>query len=481
MNDADPSLGPAPFASLSSLRAQHLALLKAWRNPEDRDSTAVEAFRRQVIATGTVLTNESEREAAQDILEYWGAQLLSASSVGTLPELDLELAPFTAEASSSLSPPPEGAEPGVGESIDRDSKAHEQIRLNALARQWRQSHRVGSYLLDGAALARAASFRDADPEIAEFVAASERRVTLRKKRRIRRVVTALLVTLPLLAGAAYMYRITAMGEQAALIRSKYSGSQFSRASWNVVEFAKDYDPGQRILFEVALIDHPDDEQGRKLIDNLIAGLKPDALPRDEQVRATDALVGNLMRPSLNTLTPVGRQNLLAVLASISARQWSSPPADYRIGTGWIAARAGARRALAHLLTGPDAITLSEDEAGSYETLRRNIALQPPPAQDVTLRFEEAAKAGVADVGEGMKALGWRLQEPQPATSALSSSEVAYGASTDTAVADMLAADLSKCGFKIAAPRLDPAIKANTLEIRLAEALPATAGCVPKAS
>ena len=90
------------YRSLTVLRAHHLELMRAVRaeKPGKELAGRVQQFLKHAQATGRVLDSLSERDAAQDILDYWTAWLITsdadpeaASGPILLAELDLSRAP----------------------------------------------------------------------------------------------------------------------------------------------------------------------------------------------------------------------------------------------------------------------------------------------------------------------------------------------------------------------------------------------------
>lgn len=231
---------------LAALRREHVELIQATRPLRRKPDSGtglgpglhdLRVFSDRIKATGAILSEDGERRAAQDLLDYWSAQLMAFSPAGeaatTLPviedyrpspepELSEEapaggaapaapsptpLPPMAAEAAYGSSPeltsvaalgtgreaalppaealeappapaaaseaPPPAAEAALTDS-ETQRASREQVRLSALARQWRNSGKQPGYCLTGQALADAAPYARKDPEIAEFIARSER-------------------------------------------------------------------------------------------------------------------------------------------------------------------------------------------------------------------------------------------------------------------------------------------------------------------
>jgi hypothetical protein len=468
-----------PFGSLAELRAEHLTMLRSWRTLRSSNPEVVVAFRNRIAATGLVLDDDEEREAAQGLLEYWGAQLLSTDDAGVAADLDFQLEahdPNAALGTPTPVAPAPVATPQTEASAAGGLDLGEQIRLNALARQWRESGRTPSYLLAGAALAKASIYRNVDPDIEAFVVASERRVRARKARWTRRITLAALAALTVIIAAGVGYSLLYIEKQAALQR-------YSRLSVNVSGGTpiKGQAPAAEDLLPLTyLIDGPDQNQSQEIVGSLIAGLKKGALPTDIQVRAVDSLVGNLMHPSVDGLSTSGLNNLLDVLAQIPKEQWLSSSPNQLQGTGWAGSRAGARRAVANLGTFAGGIRLGPPVSVLVDELATILGLRPPPAQQVAMHFADAT-INAADVRTAMQKLGWSVDiAPAEAVSALVSG-VHYGDSADTEEANTLAADLSKCGFKLPAPTMTAGIPTGTLDVWLTQPSLSTQSCLPATS
>jgi len=224
----------APSTRIEALQHEHNRLRQAARSGQAgyrSKSSDIDTFRDfadRVVAAGADLADPGERRSAQSILDYCSAQLLALAPYD--PNMTLRLiAPFagaaggtgespgsgqanaqgpgsksegTAEASAkSGQRGASGADDGLPTSTEdgtevlagRRGQAREQVRIKALARQWRLSEDGDGYLLTGPALAQAAPFWGKDPEITEFI--SESRLKAKNKRRLIAisVVMALLV------------------------------------------------------------------------------------------------------------------------------------------------------------------------------------------------------------------------------------------------------------------------------------------------
>ncbi|MFC2252775.1 hypothetical protein ACETRX_24275 [Labrys portucalensis] len=203
------------FASIADISHEHLELL---RSSSQRDGDTPEAisafrdritaFRGEVAAAGARLGKEEDREAAQGIIDYWSTQLLTWSTNGARPDLDLPLAPYldSPEPSLPAGTPPARRSKRAGTAQD----ARAQIRIGALAYQWRRSNRAPGYLLTGNALVEAAGYRDKDPEIEAFVSASTA-----AERRTRHIRMGFVVTLVLSIAFAILALISFLRENDA--------------------------------------------------------------------------------------------------------------------------------------------------------------------------------------------------------------------------------------------------------------------------
>lgn len=99
MQHIDPSpplaLGE-PFASLTELTREHVALMRTGRTLSERSHQVfrIQRFLERAQATGTRLDGFADRDAAQSILDYWTATLADLPDNPDLPPSLIVLAPF---------------------------------------------------------------------------------------------------------------------------------------------------------------------------------------------------------------------------------------------------------------------------------------------------------------------------------------------------------------------------------------------------
>jgi tetratricopeptide (TPR) repeat protein len=188
---------PAPppeavrFASFAELRAAHMNLRSSFAETGHGEGSGAAPRIRDLMAqtqrTGAVLLDPAMRKAAQGILDYWCAEL--AGLADAKPE---DFAPL------SLAPP--SALPAAQETHPEDPAAQQGredqrmlIRLAGMARQWHNAGRQQGYLLTGDALAQARPFAQKDPDLLEFVEASEAAERAKRRRKLK-ILYSLLVT-----------------------------------------------------------------------------------------------------------------------------------------------------------------------------------------------------------------------------------------------------------------------------------------------
>lgn len=167
-----------PFGSFAQLRQWHKSLVgsttvkdRAAAGPVDPDVLRSRIW--TVQATGTNIAAEDERRSAQNILDYWAAELISAAP----DELEAWSPPRLAQFEDTA----RGPAPVDENDASDTALAKERIRLAASARLWRDSGRKEGYLLYGKALEDAKRLSDGDRDIAELVAASEKTVARRSR------------------------------------------------------------------------------------------------------------------------------------------------------------------------------------------------------------------------------------------------------------------------------------------------------------
>jgi len=192
---ADGSVGEAQaFPSMAALRRAHFNMRRLLSNggkggTETRPTAAdIRALIERARATGAVLSDENDRKAAQGILDYWSTELVSLPGAGAD---DFAPALLTAFQPTRVAPPAD--EWTSSEELPED-ESRKLIRHVATARMWIDSGRQFGYLLlDKAAIAEAARFRDVDPDVAELVAASEVALHLRRTKIFASIIVAAVV------------------------------------------------------------------------------------------------------------------------------------------------------------------------------------------------------------------------------------------------------------------------------------------------
>ena len=171
------------YPGFNELRTAHLDLRASFSDlvhPEPGAPNAAVKLR-QFLAmaqkTGTVLVDPSIRKAAQGILDYWCAELAGLSDATKEDFIPLTLAPV---AISTL-PDIEQTASKSDETTQRKEEQRILIRLSGMARQWRNAGKQPGYLLTGEALNQAHQFAQQDPDLLEFVEASEAAEAARRK------------------------------------------------------------------------------------------------------------------------------------------------------------------------------------------------------------------------------------------------------------------------------------------------------------
>jgi hypothetical protein len=193
---------PARFASFAELRAAHMNLRSSFAETGHGEGSGAAARIREVLAqtqqTGAVLLDPAMRKAAQGILDYWCAEL--AGLPDAKPE---DFAPMSLAPASAL-PVAEAAQPEDPSAQQGREDQRMLIRLAGTARQWHNTGRQQGYLLTGDALVQARPFAQKDPDLLEFVEASDA-AEYEKQRRKRNIQYTSLGALGVLAVVAGIF------------------------------------------------------------------------------------------------------------------------------------------------------------------------------------------------------------------------------------------------------------------------------------
>lgn len=193
------------FASFEEMQKAHLALMRAVK-PNQKSDTApsgmseIAAFVARGQKTGAVLGKETERQAAQNILDYWSVETISLSDINEKEWAPPKLAPFDQNKAGG-----EGSPANDEAAAQKRRDARKQIQLAATARLWRDSGRSEGYLLYGQAIEDASAFAASDPDIAELVKTSQIAAKTRQTRNwiyiLAAVIVALIALIAVLASA----------------------------------------------------------------------------------------------------------------------------------------------------------------------------------------------------------------------------------------------------------------------------------------
>ena len=96
----------ALFGSLFELRRAHSELMRSVRDGAPMLEQRIRDFLARVAATGAVLRTSDEREAAQNILDYWNASLLTMRGVDRSSFTTTQLEPVDESLAPDLSNKP---------------------------------------------------------------------------------------------------------------------------------------------------------------------------------------------------------------------------------------------------------------------------------------------------------------------------------------------------------------------------------------
>src|SRR5664279_3883196 len=178
---SETSAGDAGYESLAALRDGHLALKQSISETTVpgavNTAASIRAYLAKAREAGAFIADARERRAAQGILDYWSAELAGLPDAAAEDFTPLRLLP--ADTERAAAPQGDHAESAATTANKETDRAL--IRLSAMARQWRDSGKQAGYILSGETIEEAARFKDQDPNLAEFVQASQQVVEYRKK------------------------------------------------------------------------------------------------------------------------------------------------------------------------------------------------------------------------------------------------------------------------------------------------------------
>jgi len=180
------------FSSLEDLQHAHVELMKALRPTLGSGDTSsvkptIVEFVERAKNTGACIQDPAERQAAQNILDYWSAETVSVEDISKDWTPD-KLLPFDPEAGGKTGP--------SAERLAARLNARKKIQLAAAARLWKDSGQASGYLLNGSALTEAEKFAQEDRDINDLVLASRTKVgTERRNKWIIVVIVALVAVI----------------------------------------------------------------------------------------------------------------------------------------------------------------------------------------------------------------------------------------------------------------------------------------------
>jgi hypothetical protein len=169
----------APFKSLEELQQAHVDLMKELKpnlgsgNPGSAKPAILDFVSRAKNA-GACIEDSAERQAAQNILDYWSAETVSIADVSEKDWTPDKLVPFDPDRAVAKQEP-------SAEKIEARLQARKKIQLAAAARLWKDSGQDRGYLLNGSALAEAEKFAKEDRDIGDLVFASRNRVSVERR------------------------------------------------------------------------------------------------------------------------------------------------------------------------------------------------------------------------------------------------------------------------------------------------------------
>ena len=202
------------FSSFKELQRAHLDFMRTYKpsqeatGSEEDVKSAIRKFVVKARNTGAVLEKDAERQAAQNILDYWSAETVSITDISEKDWSPEKLLPFVPETDASH----DKSRLADAELVTLRERARKQIQLAATARLWKNSGNIPGYLLQGKALEEARAFSGADPDIAALVAASETRS--RSEFRVR-ILIGIVCLLALLSFWLFYQNVNAQKQLAA--------------------------------------------------------------------------------------------------------------------------------------------------------------------------------------------------------------------------------------------------------------------------
>lgn len=169
----------APLKSLEEIQQAHVELMRELKpnlgsGNQGNAKPAILDFVSRVKDAGARIEGPAERQAAQNILDYWSAETVSISDVSEKDWSPDKLAAFDPNQAVTKQPP-------SAEKVAARLQQRKKIQLAAAARLWKDSGQAHGYLVTGSALEEAEKFAKEDRDIADLVFASKNRAGVERR------------------------------------------------------------------------------------------------------------------------------------------------------------------------------------------------------------------------------------------------------------------------------------------------------------
>ncbi len=506
------SIGTGPYASLDALTQSHAELQKSsYRRQKPAEAAdRLRAFIARARATGALLSADTDRRAAQGILDYWCTELVSLPGANAYDFGPVLLAPFAgAQAATQESLPsastesvsaPSG-EPGhvraaaaagpavATKSLDApsrepggmraaaeevgpaaatrsmDNQSRELVRLAAAARLWRDSGRQFGYLLlDRVTIAKAARFRHLDPDIGELVSVSEAAATKQRYLRIAGAVVILLIFVGTVTGLLWFkYEALKRDKEYSDLLATQTAVQLDKAQRASADLQKRVDTLERLLRE-RNIPIPGDTAATETVRPAVAEairvdrIKPNGSSppyQDGYIWIGSDTPGTNNLVDLNTGAPVIPADVVAgqsyrVVKNLVFRQGKPSPTDY-----------SSTQSLGVVPEGTQVTALAAPpevyQRPSGKQFWLEVRVTPSQTPIVYVQYATATGVVASQIAAALREHGFQVPGVEETQLAKNVNEVRYFYSDDKNAANKLARDVTETLRSLKYPDM-PAVK-----------------------